>query len=182
MEELNRNENQYFQEIEELRYEIKRLKARLFEERSRYEEQISSLIKSNEAQAREIQELQAILHNAKDPIFLKNNKLQYIFVNKAQEELLKLAPSQIIGKTDEDIFGNSDTKKDEISVLNGAIIQLEQNYNIENTIKIFHTVKSPIRDIFGKIVGICSISRDITYLKASGSISGKNINNQIDYL
>jgi PAS domain S-box-containing protein len=126
------------------------------------------------------QRLRAIFETAQDCIFIKDRTLKYTHVNPAMESLLRLSAAQLIGLTDEEIFGTETGKamrKTDSRVLNGEEIEQEQTRLVQGIPIIFHEIKMPMRDETGAITGICGIARNITERRAIGvssrvSISG----------
>ncbi|MBD3181039.1 MEKHLA domain-containing protein [Candidatus Poribacteria bacterium] len=126
--------------------------------------------KKAENALRESEEMfRAVFETAKDCIFIKDINLKYIRVNPAMEELLGMTAEQIIRKTDEEIFGQKDKESLDVDmrVLQGEVIVEEPKKEINNQNYTFHSVKVPLRDTDGDIVGLCGIVRDITDRKKS---------------
>ena len=48
----------------------------------------------------------AVIESAEDSIFIKNHQLKYTLVNPAMERLFGLPASQLLGKSDEELFGD----------------------------------------------------------------------------
>ncbi|MCE1248254.1 MAG: PAS domain S-box protein [Firmicutes bacterium] len=117
--------------------------------------------------------LRAVIETAKDPIFIKDKDLKFIVVNPAFEVLAEKNEKEIIGKEYEDIFSNL-VKPDVIErnrIYDAAT--LEGNITEDNVVKhtetgdrYYHTIKVPLKDSTGKIIGVCGIARDITQVKA----------------
>ncbi len=113
--------------------------------------------------------LQKIFDTSSDPIFLKDTKGVYLQTNNAFDKIFSLPHNFAVGKTAYDIFPYETAKKihesdmmtlqekkadriDEAFIRNGATIYLE-------------TVKVPLTDDNGRIIGILGIDRDITRRK-----------------
>ena len=111
------------------------------------------------------EQLRSIINTSRDAIFIKDTNLKYTFVNPAMEQLLGLPSSELLGHGDDEIFGEdigAYMKRVDYSVLGGRVIEEENDYEVRGTITTLHTVKTPLKDKYGKIVGIYGISRDIT--------------------
>ncbi len=109
--------------------------------------------------------LSAIFESAQDSIFVKDRSLRYIQVNPAMGQLLDLPIEQIIGKTDQDLFGVEAAawiSQADRKVLAGEVVQIEDQIPIRGKLHIFSVAKTPLRDEQGKIIGLCGIARDIT--------------------
>src|SRR2546425_5722751 len=61
-------------------------------------------LKAEEALRESEKRLQAILDNSPAIIFLKDTEGRYLYVNPQFGKLASLAPEQILGKTDDEIF------------------------------------------------------------------------------
>jgi len=107
----------------------------------------------------------AIFESAKDSIFIKDRDLRYTHINKAMEKLFNFSRQDLVGKTDEFIFGEIQSKKikekDKL-VLSGEVLTYDSTRSINGTNHSFHTIKVPLKNAKGEIFGLCGISRDIT--------------------
>jgi PAS domain S-box-containing protein len=109
-----------------------------------------------------------IIESAEDSIFIKNHHLKYTVVNPAMERLFGLPASQLLGKSDEELFGDEagfHIREIDSCVLKGEIIDEEDTKPISGVPKTFHVIKIPLRDDSGKIIGLCGIARDVTKQK-----------------
>ncbi len=114
--------------------------------------------------------LRAIFNTAEDCIYTKDFTLKYTSVNPAMERLFRLPASQLIGQTDDDLFGEeaaSRIRAVDSRVLKGEIIEMDIIKPVSGIPITFHTVKVPIRDSSGEIAGLCGIARDITERKST---------------
>lgn len=145
----------------------------------RVAERTAELAQSNEQLRREVdlktraqealtsseQRFRAISDTAIDCIFIKNTDLEYTLVNPAMEQILSLPASKIIGRTDHDLFGREageHLKAVDERVLRGESIEEEHTRPVKGTPTTFLDVRAPMRDNFGKTIGVCGISRNIT--------------------
>ena len=106
-----------------------------------------------------------IFETARDSIFMKNDRREYVSVNPVTEQLLGISIPQLLGHTDEDLFGEESgrhIKKTDDRVLSGEIVEDELSLMVRGGQRIFHVMKVPMRDGSGSIIGICGIVRDIT--------------------
>jgi len=107
----------------------------------------------------------AIFHSALDCIFLKDRSLKYLDVNPAMKNLLGISRSQLIGRTDEEIFPGEEWsyfKDVDRRVLAGEPIEGEYTRLIRGGRMIFHEVRVPLRNDQGQIFGMCGTMRDVT--------------------
>ncbi len=111
----------------------------------------------------------AVFDTALDSVFIKDRELRYTEVNAAMERLFQRPASELVGKSDYELFGeearNMLKAEDEI-VLGGKILDRESTKAVSGVSHVFHVIKVPMRDSSGTIVGICGIARDITQRKA----------------
>ena len=110
----------------------------------------------------------AVFETAKDSIFIKDRSLRYTRVNPAMEQLFGLTASELIGKTDEDLFGpeaGAHIREVDSRVLDGKTIEEEHTKPVKGIEKTFHVIKVPIYGTSGEVTGICGIARDITERK-----------------
>lgn len=107
----------------------------------------------------------AIFEAAQDSIFTKDRSGRYTLVNPFMSNMFGLPESEILGKTSEDLFGQvagERTNELDSRVLRGQAIEAQHTRFIQGTPRTFLTVKVPMHDADGQVVGICGISRDVT--------------------
>ncbi len=125
--------------------------------------------KSAEDALRESEErFRAIFETAQDSIFIKDRSFRYTQVNPAMEKLFGAPVSELIGRTDNELFGEEagvHIRDVDSRVLGGEIIDETDNKPVDGVPRTFHTIKVPIRDSSGGIAGLCGIARDITEQK-----------------
>ena len=104
-------------------------------------------------------------------IYLKDIKGVYLGCNKFQAEMAGFdSPSDIIGKTDYDLPWKNDadviTANDKKIMRNGIAEELiEKAILFDNTEIIMQSIKAPLCDNYGKVIGIVGVSLDITARK-----------------
>ena len=121
--------------------------------------------KAEEALRESEEKFRAISESAIDSIFIKDIYLKYIHVNPAMEKLFGLSASNLIGKTDIELFGEKTGKyliETDKKVIKGEILIDEHKKAVRGKIHSFHTIKVPLKNSKGKIIGLCGIARDIT--------------------
>ncbi|MBI5572676.1 MAG: sigma 54-interacting transcriptional regulator [Desulfomonile tiedjei] len=107
----------------------------------------------------------AIFNSARDCIYIKDPSLRYIQVNPAVEKLVGLPASEIIGWKAEDVFGAEAAKRLRevcLRALSGETIEEEHTRSVKGEPLTFHEVTVPLRGAGGQIIGVCTISRNIT--------------------
>ncbi len=112
--------------------------------------------------------LRAIFETARDYVFVKDRDLRYTHVNPALARLFNTSVSSLIGITDEQLFDFEVARRvrraDE-KVLAGEIVEQSNPSRVNGVECVFHTVKVPLRNDQGEVIGLCGIARDITELK-----------------
>jgi PAS domain S-box-containing protein len=124
----------------------------------------------------ELKQEKFLIDAISDQIYFKDLKSRFIRINKAQATKLGLEKTdQAIGKTDFDFFSNEHAQQafeDEQEILVSGITvtkeEKETHFNRPDT--WVSTIKMPLRDIDGNIIGTYGISRDITERKIAEDI------------
>lgn len=133
----------------------------------RFADALSSMIFLRDLRESE-ERFRAIFDSARDCVFIKDRYLRYRQVNPAMEQLFGLPASELIGMSDEDLFGTEagiHIRESDSRVLNGETSDEEHTKPVMGVERTFHAIKVPMHDASGEIVGICGISRDITNQK-----------------
>lgn len=112
-------------------------------------------------------EMRTLIHAIPDIVYFKNRDGRYLIVNRAFEEFFDVTSDEAFGKTDEDILptnlAGTCLSSDEEAIKTGNTIHSEEYLETENGENvIFETIKTPLSDDKGKVIGIVGISRDIT--------------------
>ncbi len=110
----------------------------------------------------------AVFETAQDSIFIKDARRRYTHVNPALMKTLGLPADEIIGRTDEQIFGARQTshlRNVESRVLGGQIIESEYTLARADRTITLNCIRVPMRDGSAKVMGICGIARDVTERK-----------------
>jgi PAS domain S-box-containing protein len=109
--------------------------------------------------------LQHITDSARDAIFTKDCELRYTFVNPAIAMLLGLPVEYLLGRKTDELFSPEDAAAIatvDRQALAGKITETIHDLTVQDHRRTFHTVRTPIRDDAGTIIGICGIVRDVT--------------------
>ncbi|MCB1158637.1 MAG: PAS domain-containing sensor histidine kinase [Leptospiraceae bacterium] len=128
------------------------------------------LEKINELET-QIHNLCAILDHVGAYIFTKDKKGNYTYANKLVCELFGKSLSQIIGTSDEEYFDLQEFHElktnDKIVLDTGTKIEREEINFIKASgeKRVYWTVKEPLLDSKGNVIGLCGISTDITERK-----------------
>lgn len=100
-------------------------------------------------------------------VFIKDTECRYTYANKMVCDLFGASLSEVVGKKDDDFFdlGLSEQLHDnDLKALAGESIEGEEHNYIASTgeTRIYWSVKQPIKDPDGHIIGLFGISTDIT--------------------
>ncbi|MGO8822893.1 MAG: sigma 54-interacting transcriptional regulator [Desulfomonilaceae bacterium] len=150
---------------DELQTRVNDRTAELADANSRLKEEIAERARSQEALVLSEGRLRAVFEAATECVSIKDSSLKYTLVNPYMANLLERSVTEIIGRTDEDLFGEeSGLHMNQVDqrVLLGEIVEEEHTRPIKGLPTTFLDVHSPIHDSSGKIVGVCGISRNIT--------------------
>jgi PAS domain S-box-containing protein len=114
--------------------------------------------------------LQTLVAAIPDLVYFKDKEGRHLFVNKAMEEFAGLKQEEIIGKTDADLLPpdllEACRKSDQEVIESRKTLHFEEGYTRPNGVTVYlDTVKVPVVDSLGNIIGIVAISRDITSRK-----------------
>jgi len=114
---------------------------------------------------------QTALDNVSAYIFMKDLQGRYTYANKMVRELFQCSLDDIVGKDDSTFFSLKDsdelTVNDRIVMDQGISIEKEERNIILETgeERFYWTVKKPLFDETGKVIGLNGISTDITEQK-----------------
>jgi PAS domain S-box-containing protein len=108
-----------------------------------------------------------ILDQTSAIVYLKNLEGKYLFVNKKFLEVFGRKPGEVLGRTDFDFIPEEIARtwraNDEQVVRNGAHLEAEESArHFDGTVNRYVSVKFPLTDSLGKVIGVGGISSDIT--------------------
>ncbi len=114
--------------------------------------------------------LQTLIQAIPDIVYFKDAQGRNVVVNKAFEDLVGLSQKEIIGKTDDQILqpklAEYCKKGDEEVMRTREPFLSEEESTKEDGETIFYdTIKAPLYDDQGNIIGIVGVSRDVTSRK-----------------
>jgi PAS domain S-box-containing protein len=138
--------------------------ARLFQELQRSEQ----LRAAEERAVQASRLLDAIIENIPDMVFVKDaERLAFVRINRAAEELIGMSREQLLGKTDFDLFAPSQAEffvaKDRETLASSALVEIpEEPIQTATGERWLHTKKVALRDGAGKPTHLLGISHDIT--------------------
>jgi PAS domain S-box-containing protein len=122
--------------------------------------------KAEEALKQSEKKYRVLIENLPQKIFLKDKNSAYISCNENYARDLKIRPEEITGKTDYDFYPKELAEKyradDQRIIEVGNIEDVDEKY-FQNAHEVWvHTVKTPVKDEKGNIVGILGIFWDIS--------------------
>jgi len=107
-----------------------------------------------------------LVENIPERIFVKDAALAYVSCNEHYASDLGIASDAIAGKTDFDFYPRDLAEKyraSDRSVLESGVTSLvEERYPVRGTESWVSTIKTPVKDEAGNVIGILGIFHDIT--------------------
>ena len=104
-------------------------------------------------------------------IYSKDLKGRYTFANETVLQLFQCTLEQVIGTDDSQFFDqetcNNIKKIDQQVIRSAKKITTEESNHLKKTgeLRTYKSIKSPVLDELGKVIGLCGISTDITEQK-----------------
>ena len=101
-------------------------------------------------------------------VYSKDLDGNYTYANKAVQDLFGASLADIVGKDDSHFFdleqSNALKLNDAEVMTSGRAVEREERDVVKATgeQRIYWTVKSPLRDASGNVIGLCGMSVDIT--------------------
>lgn len=110
-----------------------------------------------------------LIESLPQSIFIKTRDLIYVSCNDNFARDVGLKPEEIQGKTDYELFPKELADKyrldDKRIMDNVHPEEIDEHFTHEGKDTIVHTIKTPIKDSSGKVVGIIGIYWDVTEIK-----------------
>lgn len=111
----------------------------------------------------------AIVRGTTDALFTKDREGRYVSVNDAYARALGRPIEDIVGRRDEELLpievARRIVESDRDVVSTGKVINYEERLRVGDAVTVHLSTKGPIRDAREEIVGVFSISRDVTAAK-----------------
>jgi len=124
------------------------------------------------AMSRELRHLRAVLDNVGAYVFTKDREGRYTYANGQVCALLGVPLAQLLGRDDGAFFdpAYSDPRHqhDRRVIEQGETLRVEEEVVLRGSAerRVYWTIKAPLRDDQGHIIGMCAIADDITERKA----------------
>jgi len=146
-----------------------------------------------ELRAREIL-LRAIMENSPDPIFMVDRANRLLYANPAALAVLNSFGRQppwtsetLVGKTPLDFFddpalAHAMLESDQRVLESGQVVRAEERIATLGGARIYLSIRSPLQDDAGRIVGLVGIAHDITEQKRSETERFARLERQRDTL
>ena len=110
--------------------------------------------------------LQAMLDNSPNVVFMKDTEGRYVEINRQFEKVFRINRSQIVGKTDDEVFPREQAAafraNDALVLQAGIPMEFEEAALHADGRHTSIVSKFPLRDANGKIYALCGIATDIT--------------------
>ena len=120
-------------------------------------------LRENEAKFR------TLVENIPQKILMKDQNYKWVSINENLARDFGFRPEEVVGKMDADLFTPELAAKyhsDDVRIMEtGKTEELEEKYMVGGKETWVNTIKTPVRDLNGKIVGVLGIFWDITERK-----------------
>ncbi len=150
-------------ETRELRARVHQLEQTVYDMRTRHLADLKALRQSQHL-------LNAVLENSPSIVYVKDIQGRYILINRRFEQLFNRSRTEILGRTDEELFGPAAAAS--IIDRDRAITTQGEPQNFEERVPDpygathdFLTTKFPLTDVLGTVTGVCGIATEITERK-----------------
>jgi len=131
---------------------------------------VSKRKKTEKALINTERQLQDLLNNASAMIYIKDVEGRYIAVNQRFKSVFHYQESDVLNKTDYDLFDKNIAVKlrqnDQEVIDTDCTIEIEEIVLHTDGEHIYHSIKYPLKNEKGEIYATCGISTDITERKA----------------
>ncbi|MCQ8127146.1 EAL domain-containing protein [Methylomonas rivi] len=118
-------------------------------------------------------QLQTLLYTIPEPVWLKDPEGVYLACNRQFERFFGAKEAQIVGKTDYDFVGRELAdlfRENDLKAMAAGNVNTNEEWLTfaDNGYRgLFETLKTPMLDRDGKLIGVLGIARDITERKAA---------------
>ncbi|WP_265788341.1 PAS domain S-box protein [Fodinibius salicampi] len=111
--------------------------------------------------------LDAVINQTKSLVYVKDKDRKYQLVNESYLRIFDLSREEVIGKTSEEVHGQTFAEKvepyDSIVFETDEMVELQEELPINKyETRVYHTIKYPLKEIYGFENCLCGISTDVT--------------------
>jgi len=110
-----------------------------------------------------------LVENIPQRIFTKSKDYRWVSINENFARNLGLRPEDVVGKADYDLFPKELADKyraDDVRIMEtGVTDEFDEEYIEGNERRIVHTIKTPVRDESGAVIGLLGVFWDVTERK-----------------
>lgn len=117
----------------------------------------------------------ALVEGIPDIVYLKDAQGHNLYVNRAYEEFAGTTRANIVGKRDDEIMpldlAAQCAASDARVLESDSLVRVEESIIHREGKRVWYeTIKNPVRDANGKIIGLVGVSRDITERKRAEAL------------
>lgn len=112
--------------------------------------------------------LDNLINESSSIINVKDLDHRYILINRKWQEMMRVSKDEVIGKTYQEFFGESDLSNDDIDeqvIESKEHVQKEVTAIINGEIRRYVTEAFPIFNYMGEVTSVCSMSTDVSEIK-----------------
>ncbi len=110
--------------------------------------------------------VQSVIEGVDDPIYVQDTETCFLLANTATAKLLGQDLLEILGKSNDELFSQERAainNKKNLSVINtGKSSSFEEDIQTEEGTQTYLSLKTPLREESGEIIGVINISRNIS--------------------
>lgn len=107
-----------------------------------------------------------LVENIPQNIMIRDLDSHYVSINENYAKLLNVSAEEVVGKNDFDFFPRELAEKyrddDKRVMETGQTLEFDEDYDEHGKRMWIHTLKAPVRDTAGKIVGVLATFWDVT--------------------